>query len=101
MIFVAIKIGRRQESGTGVSARHFRFKSDGRDARPTPQPPAYFDRNPSGRGRLAVFPRCSLPHVSISDTLVVNTSPARTALKNSQLTPRPRGENHMISGTGH
>ena len=48
MAFVAIKIGRRQESGTGVSpvysvsrewdgrlARLFRFKSDGRDARPT------------------------------------------------------------------
>src|SRR5262249_16405315 len=24
------------------------------------QPPAHFDRNPPGRGQLAVFPRCSL-----------------------------------------
>jgi hypothetical protein len=24
------------------------------------QPPAHFQRNPPGRGRLAVFPRCSL-----------------------------------------
>jgi len=24
------------------------------------QPPAYFQRNPLGRGQLAVFPRCSL-----------------------------------------
>src|SRR5215467_926365 len=24
------------------------------------QPPAHFHRNPSGRGQLAVFPRCSL-----------------------------------------
>jgi hypothetical protein len=33
-----------------------------------------------------------------SDRLVVNVSPARTALKNSQLTC---GERHAISGTGH
>ncbi len=25
------------------------------------QPSAHFQRNPPGRGRLAVFPRCSLP----------------------------------------
>ena len=29
------------------------------------QPPAHFQRNPPGRGQLAVFPRCSLgPHGS-------------------------------------
>jgi hypothetical protein len=33
-----------------------------------------------------------------SDMLVVTASPARTALKNSQLTC---GERHAISGTGH
>ncbi len=31
-----------------------------RHADPLPQPPAHFQRNPPGRGRLAVFPRCSL-----------------------------------------
>ncbi len=31
----------------------------GRNRRAT-QPPAHFQRNPPGRGRLAVFPRCSL-----------------------------------------
>jgi hypothetical protein len=30
-----------------------------RNRRATP-PPAHFQRNPPGRGRLAVFPRCSL-----------------------------------------
>ena len=36
-----------------------------------------------------------------SDMLVACASAARTALKNSQLTPRPRGESHAIYGTGH
>jgi hypothetical protein len=33
--------------------------------------------------------------------LVATASPARTALKNSQLTRRPPGESMLISGTGH
>src|SRR5271165_4061276 len=49
------------------------------------QPPAHFQRNPLGRGRLAVFPRCSLdPYESRYGRFTA--SPARTALKNSQLT---------------
>jgi hypothetical protein len=36
-----------------------------------------------------------------SDMLVVSASAARTALKNSQLIPRPRDESHAIYGTGH
>ncbi len=49
------------------------------------QPPAHFQRNPLGRGQLAVFPRCSLdPYESRYGRFTA--SPARTALKNSQLT---------------
>jgi hypothetical protein len=46
--------------------------------------------DPSGRGELAVFPRCS-PRINL-DTILVR------ALKNSQLTD---GECHLIYGTGH
>jgi hypothetical protein len=66
------------------------------------RPPAHFQRNPLGRGQLAVFPRCSLGPSStiyMSAAIAPNSwrkmvlygrfvtaSPARTALKNSQLT---------------
>src|SRR5580693_1306457 len=44
------------------------------------RPPAHFQRNPPGRGRLAVFPRCSLgPYGSRYGRFA-------RALKNSQLT---------------
>jgi len=33
--------------------------------------------------------------------LVASAGAARTVLKNSQLTPRPREESHAIYGTGH
>jgi hypothetical protein len=47
--------------------------------RATP-PPAHFQRNPPGRGQLAVFPRCSLgPYESRYGRFA-------RALKNSQLT---------------
>ena len=36
-----------------------------------------------------------------SDMLGVSASAARTALKNSQLIPRPRDESYVISRTGH
>src|SRR5208337_347425 len=53
--------------------------------RRTTRPPAHFQRNPPGRGRLAVFLRCSLdPYESRYGRFTA--SPARTALKNSQLT---------------
>jgi hypothetical protein len=73
----------------------------GRNRRAT-RPPAHFQRNPLGRGQLAVFPRCSLgPSSTIYMSAAkapnswrkmvlygrfVTASPARTALKNSQLT---------------
>jgi hypothetical protein len=50
------------------------------------QPPAHFQRNPPGRGQLAVFPRCSLDPYESRYGRFVTASPARTALKNSQLT---------------
>jgi hypothetical protein len=72
---VAFKMGRRQggPSRTGIRGRiphHFTPPADlvlprrcqngaGRNRRAT-QPPAHFQRNPLGRGQLAVFPRCSL-----------------------------------------
>src|SRR6266436_7905735 len=40
-------------------ARGGRISESIRNRRAT-QPPAHFHRNPLGRGRLAVFPRCSL-----------------------------------------
>ena len=56
-----------------------------RPADTLPQPPAHFQRNPPGRGQLAVFPRCSLdPYECRYGRFTA--SPARTALKNSQLT---------------
>jgi hypothetical protein len=50
-----------------------------RDRRATEQP-AHFQRNPSGRGRLAVFPRCSL------DPYEFRYGRFARALKNRQLT---------------
>ena len=61
------------------------------------QPPAHFQRNPPGRGRLAVFPRCSLdPYESRYGRFTA--SPARTVLKNSQLTS---GDITIICETVH
>src|ERR1700739_4668833 len=77
-------MGRRQggPSRTGGRGRVSQWK---RHRRAT-QTPAHFYRNPLGRGQLAVFPRCSLLTYRFQDTLVATASPARTALKNSQLT---------------
>ncbi len=56
-----------------------------RDRRATKQP-AHFQRNPSGRGRLAVFPRCSL------DPYEFGYGRFARALKNRQLIrPLPDG----------
>jgi hypothetical protein len=61
MAFVAIKMGRRQggPSRTGGKSGAYlnRYVTDPAAAGP---PPAHFYRNPSGRGQLAVFLRCSL-----------------------------------------
>ena len=50
-----------------------------RDRRPTKQS-AHFQRNPSGRGQLAVFPRCSF------DPYEFRYGRFARALKNRQLT---------------
>jgi hypothetical protein len=56
------------------------------------QPPAHFHRNPPGRGKLAVFLRCSL------DPYEFRYGRFARALKNRQLAP---GESHVFYGTGH
>jgi hypothetical protein len=60
-------------------ARGGRISEAIRNRRAT-QPPAYFQRNPPGRGQLAVFPRCSL------DPYESRYGRFARALKNSQLT---------------
>jgi hypothetical protein len=55
-------------------------------------PAAHFERNPLGRGRLAVFPRCSL------DPYQFRYGRFARALKNSQLT---RGDVTIICETVH
>ena len=56
--FVAFKMGRRQGGPSRTGGRG-RISKAIRNRRAT-QPPAHFQRNPPGRGHLAVFPRCSL-----------------------------------------
>jgi hypothetical protein len=81
---VAFKTGRRQggPSRTGVRGRISKLI---RNRRAT-QSPAHFQRDPPGRGQLAVSPRCSLDPYESRYGRFVTASPARTALKNSQLT---------------
>ncbi len=57
------------------------------------RPPAHFQRNPPGRGQLAVFPSggCRTSRYGR-----FTASPARTALKNSQLIRRPPGDITII-----
>src|SRR5215510_443478 len=62
------------------------------------QPPTHFQRNPQGRGRLAVFPRCLLDPYRFRYGRFATASPARTALKNSQLTC---GDATITCGTMH
>jgi hypothetical protein len=60
-------------------ARGGRISASIRNRRAT-QPPAHFQRNPPGRGQLAVFPRCSL------DPYEFGYGRIARAFKNSQLT---------------
>jgi hypothetical protein len=66
-----------------------------------PLPPADFQRNPPGRGRLAVFPPPWRIDPYESRYGRFTASPARTALKNSQLTRRPPGDISIICETVH
>src|SRR6516165_385763 len=73
-------MGGRQGGVGEASSLCFFGRGHSEDASPT-------RRNPLGRGRLAVFPRCSLFTYRFRLDMVVGAaSPARTALKNSQLT---------------
>src|SRR5271157_3392526 len=71
-------MGRRQGGPSRTGSRG-RISQSIRNRRAT-QPPAHFQRNPPGRGRLAVFPRCSL------DPYESRYGRFARALKNSQLT---------------
>ena len=84
MVFVVIKIGRRQ------GARRARICSD---TQPTSNAAAgLFSSQPFGPQPLGCFFRVARSSRINSDMLVTR------ALKNSQLTC---GESHAISGTGH
>jgi hypothetical protein len=87
MAFVAIKIGRRE------GARRERILTDTRPRGCGTV--GLFSSQPFGPRPVGCFSALLTPHVSVSDMLVAR------ALKNSQLTSRPRGESHVISGTGH
>src|SRR6516162_429299 len=72
-------------------ARGGRISESIRNRRAT-RPPAHFQRNPVGRGRLAVFPRCSL------DPYQFRYGRFARALKNSQLNC---GDVTIICETAH
>jgi len=69
-------LGSKWDAG---KARGGRISKAIRNRRAT-QPPTHFQRNPLGRGQLAVFPRCSL------DPYQFRYGRFARALKNSQLT---------------
>jgi hypothetical protein len=75
----------------GAKARGGRISKPIRNRRAT-QSPAHFQRNPLGRGQLAVFPRCSL------DPYESRYGRFARALKNSQLTS---GDITIICETVH
>jgi len=76
-------------------ARGGRISKSIRNRRAT-RPPAHFQRNPLGRGQLAVFPRCSLDPsrsifradcgMAIQEAKMGRDGRFARALKNSQLT---------------
>src|SRR6266853_7057034 len=71
-------------------ARGGRISESIRNRRAT-QPPAHFQRNPPGRGRLAVFPRCSL--------LTYQSRYARRSRLKKQPTDLRRRHHYMRDGT--
>ena len=60
-----MKMGRRLSRGRGIGYVSIRYAPSSRPA--AAGPAAHFDRNPPGRGQLAVFlpPRRITPYVSI------------------------------------
>jgi hypothetical protein len=90
MAFVAIKMGRRQGARSGAYLNRY-VTDEQRSRRPI------FIATLRAVASWLFF--CVARSLRInSDMLVANASPARTALKNSQLTD---GESHAIYGTGH
>jgi hypothetical protein len=81
-------VGKAVRAGLAVGGRISRSI---RNRRAT-QPPTHFQRNPPGRGQLAVFRRCSL------DPYGSRYGRFARALKNSQLTC---GDVIIISETAH
>src|SRR6516165_3426749 len=86
-------------------ARGGRISKAIRNRRAT-QPPAHFQRNPLGRGRLAVFPRCSLLTYRFRYARRSRLEKQPTDLRRNQrylgdgtLVSCPRDK--LISGTGH
>src|SRR6266436_5226237 len=71
-------------------ARGGRISESIRNRRAT-QPPTHFQRNPPGRGRLAVFPRCSL--------LTYQSRYARRSRLEKQPTDLRRHHHYMRDGT--
>jgi hypothetical protein len=90
MAFVAIKMGRRQGARSGAYLNGY-VTDEQRSRRPI------FIATLRAVASWLFF--CVARSLRInSDMLVANASPARTALKNNQLTD---GESHAIYGTGH
>jgi hypothetical protein len=83
MAFVAIKIGRRQGGPSRTGTWRERICNDTQSRRRGTA--GLFSSQLFGPRPVGCFFALLTPHVSISDMLVVNASPARTALKNSQL----------------
>jgi hypothetical protein len=85
--------GKAVRAGLAVGGRYLnRYVTDPAAAG---QPPAHFQRNPLGRGRLAVFPRCSL------DPYQFRYGRFARALKNSQLIRRLPDDVTIICETVH
>ena len=82
--FVAFKMGRRQGGEEG------RISKSIRNRRAT-RPPAHFQRNPPGRGHLAVFRRCSL--------LTYQSRYARRSRLEKQPNGRRRNQRDLGDGT--
>jgi hypothetical protein len=95
MSFVALKMGRRPGGPSRTGARGPYLKRYVTDEQRSRRPNFIATLRAAASWlffRVARFLRID------SDRLVVSASPARTALKNGQLTC---GERHAISGTGH
>jgi len=95
MSFVAIKMGRRQAVRAGLAVEGAYLKRFVTDEQRSRRP--IFIATFRAAASWPFFRVARSLRINL-DMRVVTASPARTALKNSQLTC---GERHAISGTGH